>query len=224
MNFSLRLDLGERRTYLDPHGGKNTQIKAGLARAALVTIARDRWNRIWVLDAWAERAKTVEMVDKVVEHFHHWHPGIVGIECAGQQTLFVDTTREILRLRGQSFIPIEGVPVSTRQGEGKVYRIRTVLQPVIAAHRLLVRDDLIELRAEIASFPTGATMDIVDALAGAVSMLPVMTTPEEEAEAGPDLYREYLHECGLTDDQITDRMLEEFGENDSHPHLGAYDG
>jgi predicted phage terminase large subunit-like protein len=205
MELSLRNHLAERRTFLDPAGGGVGLLKSGLARSALVTVARDQWNRIWVLDAWAERATTTEIVNRLIEHYHHWNPGIVGIEVAGQQRLFVDAVQDILRLRGEH-IPLTGVQVSTRVD--KLYRIRTILQPVIAQHRLMIRTNLTELRQELGAFPTGQTVDLVDALASAIGMLPSKLTPADE-ESGTDLYAEHLRDCGLPEDEICARIEED---------------
>ncbi len=207
--------LGERRSFLDPHSGQEAGtavVKSGLARAAIVDLARDQFNRIWVLDAWAGRVGTEQLVDQLVAHYMKWHPAQFGIEAAGQQKLFVDTTRMILRMRGLR-IPVLGCEPSTR--EKKVFRIRRVVQPVVAEQRLLINASLVELRTEMAQFPTGKTMDIVDALAGAIDMLPLMPTGEEETEHGDNIYREFLVEQGLTSAQIERRIMEEPTENES---------
>ena len=205
MELSLRNHLGERRAFLDPAGGEEGPVKSGLARSALVTIARDQWNRIWVLDAWAHRATTDVIVDTLIEHYYKWHPGMVGIEVAGQQRLFVSMVQQNLRLRGVH-MPIDGIQINTRIK--KAYRIRTILQPIVASHRLIIRAELTELRAELGAFPTGQTVDLVDALASAVAMLPTKLTPSEE-ETSVDIYREHLRDCGLPEDVIFDRMHEE---------------
>lgn len=200
--------LGERRSFLDPHSGQEgagRTVKSGLARAAIVDIARDQYNRIWVLDAWAGRVGTEQMVDELIKHWQRWHSSPFGIEAAGQQKLFVDTVRMILRMRGLN-IPIDGREPSTR--EKKVFRIRRVIQPVVAEQRLLINKELVELKTEMAQFPTGQTMDIVDALAGAIDMLPVMATGEELHDQGDELYAEFLREQGLTNDQIERKLRE----------------
>lgn len=211
MNLSIKDDLAERRSFLDPHSGKKTKIHAGLARAAIVDVARDKWNRIFVLDAWADRAKTDEIIEQIINHYYRWHPGTFGIDGTAQQNLFVDTVRTILRLRGQGQIHIEGYPAPTHID--KMYRIRTVIQPVIAEHRLFIRDDLIELRTELAAFPTGSTCDLVDALAGAISMFPPAITADEEYEQGEEVYAEHLRDCGLNEDEVYARLVEEFGDD-----------
>lgn len=203
----LRLiDLAERRSFLDPHGGKGGTVKAGLARAAIVDIARDPFNRFWVLDSWAGRVSTTEMIEEMIRHFHKWHPAQFGVDATAQQSLFVDTVRPLLRLRGEVF-SVVGIPASTRAD--KVYRIRTILQPVISEHRLLVGSNLLELRAELAAFPTGKTVDIVDALASCITMFPSgLSTVQDEADADAD-YETYLRDCGLPEDEIAKRIQEE---------------
>jgi len=185
----------------------------GLARAAIVDTARDKLNRIFVLDAWAGRPTTDELVGLLIAHAHRWRPGSFGIDATAQQGLFVDTVRSILRLRGETEIHVEGRPAPTRAGD-KVYRIRTVLQPIIAEHRLFVNDTLVELLTEMAAFPTGSTIDLVDALAEAIRMYPEKVSAADEREAGVDLYREHLREQGLTEGEIDARIDEESDTND----------
>jgi hypothetical protein len=90
----------------------------------------------------------------------------------------------------------------------KLDRIRTILQPVIAQHRLMIRTNLTELRQELGAFPTGQTVDLVDALASAIGMLPSKLTPADE-ESGTDLYAEHLRDCGLPEDEICARIEED---------------
>jgi predicted phage terminase large subunit-like protein len=197
-------DLAERRSFLDPHGGKGGTVRSGLARAAITDLARDRWNRYWVLDTWAGRVGTEEMIDKIVEHYHKWSPAQFGVDATAQQTLFVDTIQPFLRLRGER-IAIIGISTHV----DKIYRIRTVLQPIIAEHRLFVNDDALELRAEMASFPTGKTVDILDSLANCITMFPVVASSVEDQEAGDDMYAEFLREQGLPEDEIRARLKEQ---------------
>lgn len=203
MKLALR-DLAERRSFLDPHGGKASRtVKSGLARAAIVDVARDRWNRYWVLDTWAARVGTEQMIDKLVEHYNKWHPAQFGVDATAQQTLFVDTIQPYLRLRGQH-IAIVGIRTLT----DKIYRIRTVLQPIIMEHRLFVNDTALELRAEMAAFPTGQTVDILDSLANCVTMFPMVASGAEDQEAGDDMYAEHLRDCGLPEELIAERLKE----------------
>lgn len=212
-NLSLKHDLGERNSFLDPHSGRPSpgKVKAGLARAAIVDVARDSVGRFYVLDAWADRVSTREIIDNIIVHHHRWHPTRFGVDSTAQQNLFVDTVRDILRLQGQSLVKIVGIARSSRVD--KVQYIRTVLGPVVSEHRLLIASNLIELRAELLAFPTGATVDIVDALAGAISLFPPTVSKADEREYGDGQYRQFLRDCGMNDDEIDARLAEE-GEND----------
>lgn len=224
MNLSLKFDLVERRSFLDPHSGRDGKgqvVKAGLARAAIVDVARDSYNRIFVLDAWADRVGTSEIIDRCAEHWVRWRPLQFGVDSTAQQNLFLDTANEILRLRGQSYVRLTGCPAHTHVD--KIAKIRTILNPVVAERRLIIASHLVELKTELVSFPTGATVDIVDALAGAVAMFPSKISPREEREASHDLYREFLRECGLTDDEIESRIAEEPSDGSFEPFSPSQD-
>ncbi len=56
----------------------------------------------------------------------------------------------------------------------KENRIRSVLEPVIFQGRLCTQESQIEAEGELSAFPTGRTVDIVDAIASAIALAPPM--------------------------------------------------
>jgi phage terminase large subunit-like protein len=83
----------------------------------------------------------------------------------------------------------------------KDWRIRTILQPVIADGRLFIRDEHMELKQEIINFPMSPTKDIIDALASAVKLLPAT---QSRAQKDQELERRlaYLRDSGAPADYI----------------------
>lgn len=182
-----------RYLMLDPASGKADQkIKSVRARSAIVVIGLDPLQRILVLDTWAARAGTNEIVDNFVQMAIKWGPMICAWEDAGQQSLLADPILGRARELGVE-LPVTPVAVSTKVD--KRWRIRALLQPPIGAGRLIIREDLVELRNELTSFPMNVRMDLVDALATAVSLTP----PVMAVGSGYDEKRElarYLRESG----------------------------
>jgi hypothetical protein len=69
------------------------------------------------------------------------------------------------------------------------------LQPIIGNGRLFVREDMTELRTEIASFPLSPLKDLVDALASAIALVPPRHTRRED-DAEIEHLLSYLRKTG----------------------------
>jgi len=204
--LSLSHDLLDRRAFCDPAGGEQS-LKKSRARSAIVVVCRDQHNRLFVVDSWADRVKTEDIIERVFAMNDDWHPFTFGVDASAQQSLFVDSTNQIAALRGKR-IHLVGVKMPTHQK--KIYRIRTTLQPVLAQRRLFVSTKLVELSTELASFPTGETMDLVDALAACIDLFPALPTESMARDAMQD-YEDFLREQGLPDAEVRARMKVEFG-------------
>lgn len=188
-----------RYLFLDPASGKGKEkIKSVRARSAVVVIGLDPLHRIWVLDAWADRAGTNTIVDRFVSMSVEWGPIICGFEDVGQQSLLVDP---ILEKCNQLDIELPLTPVTVSTKVEKKWRIRTILQPPIGAGRLIIREDLVELKNEITSFPMNARMDLVDALATAISLTPPVVSLSSDYDEKRELAR-FLRESGVGAQEI----------------------
>lgn len=158
-----------------------------------MVIGLDIYQRVWVLDAWADRAGTNTIVDNFVRMAVQWGPIICGFEDVGQQSLLVDPIMDKARALDVE-LPLTPVTVNTKVE--KKWRIRALLQPVIGAGRLIIREDLVELKNEITSFPMNARMDMVDALATCVSLTPPVVSLSNNYDENRELAR-YLRETGV---------------------------
>lgn len=203
----MRLELDKiqpRYLFLDPASGKAKAgaIKGVRARSAIVVVGMDALQRIFVLDAWAERAGTNVIVKNFVEMSVRWGPVVCGYEDVGQQSLLIDPIMNYAESLGVT-LPLAPVTVNTKVE--KKWRIRALLQPPIGAGRLLIRDDLIELKNELTSFPMNARMDLVDALASAVSLTPPVASVANDFDEKRELAR-YLRESGALPSEIEERL------------------
>ena len=186
---------------------KNQIIKKVRARSAVIAIGVDDINRIFVLYAWAGRPSTPTLMKKLLEVGSAF-PNMVrfGIEANAMQMLFADLVSHQAR---QLKKKIPFVPIMQPTKIEKFFRIRAILQPVCGMERgrLFLTSQMIELKTEILTFPVGATVDLVDALASAVAMVPKMTTPQKRSDENLAL-AEYLRASGMSPRYIQKRMLE----------------
>lgn len=195
----------------DPASGKpGRALGAGTARSALVACARDREDRVFVLETWAARAAPEDLAAEIFAFNSRWQPQRFGIESAGQQNLFIGMV-ESLAARDGIALPIVRVQPNTRIH--KIDRIQTAISPRLAAGQLFVRQpEDEELIAELRAFPTGATVDLADALASAIDLLghvPASLAFEGGAAGryNPDAdYADFLREAGLSDEAIKARL------------------
>lgn len=188
-----RADLLDVTAFYDPAGGKrNAVLKRMGARAAIVVVGQTRWGHVLALHAWAKRATTTVQMTEVLAANRRWQPRVFGCESNGMQEHQGTNIYEEARRLGEVF-PMRLVDQPTNVE--KTYRIRTILQPVIAAGRLIVPAAFYELRSELETFPSCLTFDLVDALASAVALLPRRTTADVDAAQDAAL-ADYLRELG----------------------------
>lgn len=186
-------DLPDRYGFVDPASSKKPQeLRQVKARSAIVIVAPDWLGRIFVLEAWAKRCSTDELIEKMYAVEDTWKLRILGGEANGLQELFQEAVMRDARLRGKR-LPLRPIHQSTRVE--KNWRIRTILQPVIASGRLFMRADQGELRHEIASFPLSPLVDMVDALSSAIKLVPAKVTRREN-DAEKENLLAYLRKTG----------------------------
>lgn len=186
-------DLPDRYGFVDPASSKKGgELKLTKARSAIVTITQDWLGRVYVLDAWAARASTDTLIERMYKTHETWNLRVLGGEASGLQELFQEAVLRDARLRGKH-LPLRPVHQPTRIQ--KDWRIRTALQPLIANGRLFVRPEMTDLKTEIANFPLDPLKDMIDALASAVRLLPPVRTGSEK-RASDDALLDYLRKTG----------------------------
>lgn len=186
-------DLPDRYAFLDPASSKKDgELKHVKARSAIVVIAPDWLGRIFVLDAWAARCSTDELIERIYATEATWKLRTFGGEANAMQELFQEAIQRDARLRGKH-LPLRPIHVPTRID--KDWRIRTILQPVIANGRLFLRPEMSNLRTEIASFPLSPVKDCIDALASAIKLVPPRPVQRENDRERASLLA-YLRKTG----------------------------
>lgn len=210
--LNIDADLTDRIEFCDPHGGHET-IQKTSARGSIVVVARDFIDRFWVLEAFASRCTTDQLVERLFEMNDRWSPWQCRVESATQQGLFVDMIRRegILRRKKINVVPH---PVSTRVN--KEARIREILHLPWAEGRIIIRDDMLELKSELRAFPVGETCDLVDALASCISAFPASTTSQMKQEER-ESYAEFLRESNLPEHYIRNQLSDYDEDRNSQP-------
>lgn len=193
-----------RIAFLDPSGG-HTQIKRQRARAAIVVVAGDNLGRIFCLHAWAGRVSTDTMVEKVFWINETFRPRIFGCEANALQKLFAETLTIIAKHRE---IKLPLTPYFQPTQIDKFFRNRTILQPVLANGRLFLNVDdsqQQELVNELRAHPTGTTVDLVDALATTIKLMPRHSAKKVANDEERSLAA-YLRRIGTAPADITRRL------------------
>ena len=204
-------DLAQRYAYVDPASGKKAgELRKVRARSAIVVIAPDWLGRIFVLEAWAARCSTDDLIEKMFAVEDAFKLKMMGGEANGMQSIFQDAIIRDARLRGKR-LPLQLIYQPTRID--KDWRIRNRLGPVLSSGKLFVRDHMTELKTEIAGFPLTPFKDLIDALASAIAMLPVQRTVNERQNETDSLLS-YLRRSGASPAHIeqvarqrTERMV-----------------
>lgn len=190
-------------TFLDPAGKRRAQaLKKARARTAIVTIGADHLGRIFVLDAWADKSSTEAVVERVFTTLATHSPRQFGVEANGLQELFGDLLFQEAKRRG---IRAPFHPVFQPTNTDKFWRIRTALTPVVNHGRLFLQKSQHELRVELSNFPSGKTVDLVDALASAIKLIPARPIAKVHSEEREALAK-FLRRAGATPEHIETRL------------------
>lgn len=200
--------------FCDPASSKSP-LKSQRARAAIVIVAQDRFRRVYVRAIWAEATTANALTDKIFELNRLWRPSPFGCEANAMQILFAESVLREARLRD---VRLPLVPVYQPPTQKKAYRIRQALQPLVASGRLFLGEGQQELEHELTAFPQHPRVDLVDALASAVTLLPKRALPQQEADDRHGLTA-YLRQSGMPEDVIAERVRQ-MGTRDFPPPNG----
>lgn len=178
------------------------------SRSAMVTAQVDALGRVFVLEAWAGRVPTIEVMAKMYATIEKWGIKVMGVEKTGLAGLWADAMRVNAALRMKR-MPIQ--KVEQPRSMEKTYRIRTILQPLVSRGMLFLQENQVELKNEIVSFPRSIHLDLVDALASLVRhVIPPIQT-KQEAAVRQDSYLKYLRDIGTAPQDIQRIQRERHG-------------
>jgi predicted phage terminase large subunit-like protein len=184
--------------FLDPHGG-GSDLKRVASRSAIIVACSDPLGRIFVLETWAGRAPTPQVMAHMERLIDKYAVKVMGVEADGLAGLWTDAMRVNAQLRMRR-LPIQAVKQPRTQE--KIFRIRTTLQPLVQRGMLFVRQDQLDLYNELVSFPMNERMDLVDALASLVRHIIPPVKARREVEMREDATLDYLRKTGASPRQI----------------------
>jgi predicted phage terminase large subunit-like protein len=160
---TLDFDVLKRVVMWDPAMGEK-DIKKN-SRNAMVVMGQDSRNRIFVLDAFAERRNPAFLYTKFIGLHQKWRCHKAAIESVlFSRTLKFPLYKEQIRV-GHRFPVIDETPTGDKD-----YRIRTLI-PYTESHDFFIRRGLRDFHEEIKGFPTFGTKDLVDAAAACLNLL-----------------------------------------------------
>jgi predicted phage terminase large subunit-like protein len=186
--------------FLDPHGGKRgaqaERLRRVTAQSAIVVGGRDDRN-IYVLDAWAERCSTDELIEQMFAMHERWQVKQFGGEENGLANLFLDAVLRESKWRGR---PLPLVGIAQPSNLDKDNRVRSSLQHLIGHGRLFLREPFTpymqRLVEQIEAFPNTPQKDLVDALASLARLMPARA-PRIERDAERERKLRYLRDRGV---------------------------
>jgi len=160
---TVEFDSLKRVLMWDPAMGEK-QVKKN-SRNAMVVMGQDSRNRLFVLDAYAERRNPAFLYAKYIGMHQKWRCHKAAIESVlFSRTLKFPLYKEQMRI-GYRFPVQDETPT-----QDKDYRIRTLI-PYSESHDLFIHRGLRDFHEEIKGFPTFGTKDLVDAAAACLSLL-----------------------------------------------------
>lgn len=194
-----------RCAWVDPAGGPRAgQSQSGLSRAAIVVIGQDDLERVFILEAWAQRVAPDRLIDRILDTQQKWNPAVFGIDSSGPQLMFSQLVQKEAHERGIR-IPLRPMALKS----DKTFSIETSIQPVAASGRLIrpIESECRALKEEMTSFPDGMFRDTLDALACAIRLLPSIM-PEHMKKMTEGQLIDYLKRTGMPPDQIATRVAQ----------------
>jgi hypothetical protein len=168
--------------FVDPASGGAKNPAAELCRQAIVIAGTDQARNVFVLYAWAGRLAASAFAAKIIQAYSVYRPKLMGIEANAMQSLFAALVRDKAKEVLQDKVGI--YPVKQPTHLNKHWRIRTAIEPVLRDGRLYISRSHRDLEYELRSFPTGKSVDLVDALASTLALMPKRhTSAIEESQS-----------------------------------------
>lgn len=158
-------------------------LDADADRSAIAVIGVDTANNIYLLDIQAGRWSSHELKERILDVCMAYPLTLLGIEKTTASWHFVESFREIMRVRNV-FVPFEELKPS---GRAKQLRIEAYILSAIQQNRLYLSRNFDELIQEAVNFPNGKHDDLLDALSYSIEM--AFSRPREgKAESISEYY------------------------------------
>ncbi len=146
---------------VDPNGGQLTSPDF----PAIMVTAQSPRDQVFVLETQARRMQPDAFVDSIYSMWERWHPRVLGIEKAGQQTTAFYFKKKAKELG----VYINQVDVKPG-GRVKEVKIRKAVQPLVNQGKLFVRKHQATLRRQVEFFPHCENDDEIECLAYATEL------------------------------------------------------
>ena len=181
------VDSMVRHMFVDPAISE----RSSAARTAIVVTGASPDGRKFVLDAWADRCQPFKMFEKIFELQDRWNCEAVGVEDVAYQRVIKPFLEAEAQRRGR-WINVRGLKPDVRiKKEGRI----RALQPYMERGELWFQRDMRELLGEYESFPVGATVDLLDALAYGPFLWDLQEDSSEAVEEKQE-YERFTYDAG----------------------------
>jgi len=145
--------------------------------SAIVSVGVDLENTVWVIGTQNGRFSTQEVIERLFSTNKDVRPAGMSVEVIGQAQMLLSQIHEQENQRNE-YLPIE--EIKTRAGEAKEARLRSILQTRFERGKIMVRNDMIDLLAQLSTYPSSKHDDLLDALSDAIAISYKPDTPKEE--------------------------------------------
>jgi len=189
----VQFDSLVRVMFWDPALSAKEQKKR--SRNAMIVMARDNRDRLFILDAYAVYQNAAFLFSKFIGLHQQWRVGKAAVEDAGFQRILTFPLYQRQKEMNYHF-PVEGQPPI---GE-KDARIRTLI-PYTETHSLFIRRGLIDFVEEIRGFPVFPTKDLVDGAAACLALI----AKAGAAKQDPNANRQRRHLQAVERDHLATR-------------------
>ena len=144
--------------------------------SSITTVGVDPDDNWYVLEVRRGRWTVGELVDNLFSVYKEFEPLNMSIEVIGQaQGLLTPIKQE--EERRKIYLPL--IEIKARGQVTKESRIRSVLQPRFERGKIYIKEDMLDLKDELLTFPRGRHDDIIDSL---TDIEEIYWKPEEQDE------------------------------------------
>ncbi|KKK84636.1 hypothetical protein LCGC14_2781350, partial [marine sediment metagenome] len=168
----------DKAILFDPAGSqKSVRQSERLARNGIDAVGLDPFGRWYVFETIAAREAPDEMLRVAIKLAVKWKCMKIAIEEVALQEVYLPFARMILRTEFND-IAIQICPAHPK-GRTKKERVRGLIPPMRNGFFYFIPENCKPLMTELAEYPHGSTVDLVDALAYAPDILRRPQAPNE---------------------------------------------
>jgi predicted phage terminase large subunit-like protein len=160
----VRFEELKRVLMWDPAAGSKKKANNRLSRNAQIVGAMDRKNRLFILDAHAERKNPLYLFQRFIGMHQRYRCTVAAIEDVNFQRILKFPLYKVMRDMEYTFPIQDFTPVGDKD-----HRIRSLI-PYAESHSLFVRKGLKDFKREMRGFPALVEKDLLDACAATLKL------------------------------------------------------